>query len=128
MTGVQTCALPISPKQEPLLKSFPREEILIPVKCNVHPWMKSYIGVMKHPFYAVTGKDGTYEIKGIPPGEYEVEAWHEKYGKMSAKVQLGPKDSKAADFTFRSDGAATSKTDRAPTVKRLQPSAIFAPR
>lgn len=118
----------MAPKQEPLVRSFPREEVLIAVKCNVHPWMKSYIGVLKHPLFAVSGKDGTFEIKGVPPGEYEVEAWHEKYGQMSAKVQLGPKDSKAMDFTFKSDAAATSRDDSGAVVRRLLPSSIFSPR
>ena len=53
---------------------------MIPVKCNVHPWMRAYIGVVSHPFFAVTGDDGTFTIKGLPPGTYTLEAWHEKYG------------------------------------------------
>ena len=59
---------------------------MIPVKCNVHPWMRSYIGVVGHPFFAVTGDDGTFTIKGLPPGTYTLEAWHEKFGtKESAR-------------------------------------------
>ena len=61
------------------MKSFAREEVMIPVKCNVHPWMRSYIGVVSHPFFAVTGDDGTFTIKGLPPGKYTIEAWQEKY-------------------------------------------------
>ncbi len=88
------------PKGENLKKSFPRPEI-IPVKCNVHPWMRSYIGVFKHPFFAVTGKDGTFEIKGLPPGQYTIEAWHEKLGVMEQKVTVAAKESKSVDFTFK---------------------------
>ena len=82
-------------------RTFAREEVMIPVKCNVHPWMKSYIGVLKHPFFAITGKDGTFEIKGLPPGEYTIEAWHEKLGPMTQKVTVAAKDSKTVDFTMK---------------------------
>lgn len=98
----------MAPKQEPLMRNFPREEIMIPVKCNIHPWMKSYIGVLKHPFFAVTGKDGSYEIKGLPPGTYTIEAWHEKYKTQTQQVTVGPKESKSIDFTYKSDSGAAS--------------------
>ena len=57
-----------------------RSDPPIPVKCNVHPWMRSYIAVVEHPFFAVTGDDGSFTIKGLPPGTYTLTAWHEKYG------------------------------------------------
>jgi hypothetical protein len=86
----------------PLQKSFAREELAIPVKCNVHPWMKSYIAVFKHPYFKVTGKDGKFEIKNLPPGDYTLEAWHEKLGASAPqKVTIGPKESKAVDFVFK---------------------------
>jgi hypothetical protein len=91
----------MSPGGSPLERTFAREEVMIPVKCNVHPWMKSYIGVLKHPFFAVTGKDGTFEIKGLPPGEYTIEAWHEKLAPMTQKITVAAKDSKAVDFTLK---------------------------
>ncbi len=90
-----------APKSDPKRKSFPREEIMIAVKCNVHPWMRSYIGVVNHPFFAVTGADGAFSIKGLPPGDYTVEAWHEKLGAQEAKVTVGAKESKTADFNFK---------------------------
>ena len=86
-------------------QTFAREEVMIPVKCNVHPWMKSYIGVVKHPFFAITGKEGTFEIKGLPPGEYTIEAFHEKLGRMTQKVTVGAKETKTVDFTFKAGGA-----------------------
>ncbi|HZT33837.1 MAG TPA: carboxypeptidase regulatory-like domain-containing protein [Bryobacteraceae bacterium] len=89
------------PKGEALIKSFPREEVMIPVKCNVHPWMRSYIGVVSHPFFAVTGEDGTFTIKGLPPGNYTIEAWHEKYGTQDLPVTVAPKESKTVDFSFK---------------------------
>ena len=82
-------------------QSFPRQEVLIPVKCNIHPWMRSYIGVVAHPFFAVTGDDGTFTIKGLPPGTYTIEIVHEKYGKQEQQVTVGAKESKTADFTIK---------------------------
>lgn len=58
------------------------------VKCDVHPWMGAYIAVFDHPFFAVSGKDGTFEIANVPPGEYTIEAWHETLGTMSGKVSV----------------------------------------
>ena len=84
-----------------MVEEFPRPEIMIPVKCNVHPWMKAYVGVVKHPFFAVTDQTGSFSLKGLPPGEYTIEAWHEKYGTMEQKVTIGPSETKAADFTFQ---------------------------
>jgi len=78
---------------------FAREEI-IPVKCNQHSWMKATIGVFKHPFFAVTGKDGSFELKGVPPGTYTVVAFHPNYGQQTATVTVGKKESKTNDFTF----------------------------
>jgi hypothetical protein len=82
-------------------QSFPRQEVLIPVKCNIHPWMRAYIGVVSHPFFAVTGDDGTYTLKGLPPGTYTVEIVHEKYGKQEQQVTVGAKETKTADFTIK---------------------------
>src|SRR6185436_6257169 len=61
----------------PIEKSFGRAEVLIPVKCNQHPWMKAYIGVLKHPLYAVSAADGTFTIPNVPVGKYTVVAWRE---------------------------------------------------
>jgi len=88
------------PGSPPMVQEFARPEVMIPVKCNVHPWMKAYVGVQKHPFYAVTGADGTFTIKGLPPGDYTIEAWQEKYGTKELKVTVGPSETKTADFTY----------------------------
>ena len=93
-----------------LEKKFPREETLIPVKCNQHPWMKSYIGVLKHPFFAVSAADGTFTIKGVPPGKYTVVAWHEGGAngtEQKKEVTVAAKGSATADFAF---GTATAST------------------
>jgi len=91
------------PKGSNLDRNFPRPEVMIPVKCNVHPWMKSYIGVVDHPFFAVTGDQGTFEIKGLPPGDYVVEAWHEKYGAQEQKVTVAASASQAVEFSFKGE-------------------------
>ncbi len=94
------------PGADKLVESFPREEIMIPVKCNIHPWMRSYIGVLKHPFFAVSGEDGSFSISGLPAGDYTIAAWHEKYGTQESKVTVAAKESKAIEFTFSASGAA----------------------
>ncbi|MDW8240481.1 MAG: carboxypeptidase regulatory-like domain-containing protein [Acidobacteriota bacterium] len=88
-----------------LTKTFTRPEQMIPVVCNQHSWMKAYIGVLDHPFYAVTDQNGSFTISGLPPGEYEIEAWHEKYQSQTQKVTVGAKESKTLDFTYRADQA-----------------------
>ena len=89
------------PQAAPIEKNFAREEIMLPVKCNQHPWMRMYINVVKSPFYAVTGPDGKYEIKGLPPGDYTLAFVHEKLGEQTQKVTLAAKDSKTADQSFK---------------------------
>lgn len=91
----------------PITKTFKRSEILVPVKCNQHPWMKAYIGVMKHPFYAVTKEDGTFEIKGVPAGTYTLVAWHEKFGEKTAQVKVDAKGTVTSDFAFDSTATAS---------------------
>ncbi len=90
-----------APQAPPLEKSFAREEILLPVKCNQHPWMKMYVSVVKSPFYAVTGPDGKFEIKGLPPGDYTLAFVHEKLGEQDQKITLAAKDSKTVDASFK---------------------------
>lgn len=82
-------------------KMFTSPEVMIPVKCDVHPWMHGWIGVQDHPFAAVTMDDGSFSLKNLPPGEYEVEAWHEKYGTSVQKVTVGAKETKSIEFTFK---------------------------
>jgi plastocyanin len=94
------------PKGTPLEKTFAREEIMMPVKCNQHPWMKMYVNVVRHPFFAVSGKDGKFELKGLPPGTYTVAAVHEKLGEQTMPVTVGAKESKSVDFSFGNAPAA----------------------
>ena len=96
------------PKAAPIDKSFARQEIMLPVKCNQHPWMKMYISVVKTPFFAVTDKDGKFEIKGLPPGTYTLAAVHEKLGEQDQKITIAPKGTQTVDFTFKPGGAAAA--------------------
>ncbi len=82
------------------VKRFTRQEVMIPVKCNIHPWMRAWIGVVNHPFFAVTGEDGSYKIPGLPAGTYTLEAWHEKYGTKDIEVTVAPKADKAVAFEY----------------------------
>jgi plastocyanin len=79
---------------------FAREEIAISVRCNVHPWMRSYIAVIKNPYFAVTGKNGSFDLKDIPPGSYTLQAWHEKLGSKMQKITVGSGETKTVEFVF----------------------------
>ena len=92
------------PSSAPLEKNFAREEIMLPVKCNQHPWMKMYVNVVKSPFFAVTDKSGKYEIKRLPPGDYTIAFVHEKLGEQDQKVTVAPKETKTVDQSFKAAG------------------------
>jgi len=83
-----------------LTKKFDKPEVF-KVKCEVHTWMGAYIGVFNHPFYAVTGDDGTFRLKNLPAGEYTIETWQEKYGTQTMKVKVAASGSATADFTYQ---------------------------
>lgn len=89
-----------SPKGEPLIKSFRNEEVLIPFKCNQHPWEKAYVAVLNHSFFAVSDGFGNYEIRGLPAGTYTLVAWHERLGEQQVEVSLSPNETHRADFDF----------------------------
>lgn len=89
------------PHGMPLEQTFAREEVSILVKCNVHPWMKGYIAVFKHPYFAVSDKNGGFELKNLPPGTYTITAWQEKLGTKTQKVTVGAGEAKTADFAFK---------------------------
>ena len=89
-------AMPRSKKR--MTVQFDKSEAPFKVKCDVHPWVGAFIGVFDHPYFAVTNDDGSYVISGLEPGDYVIEAWHEKLGSQTANVTVG--DS-AANFTFK---------------------------
>jgi hypothetical protein len=82
-------------------KTFNAREVMVHFKCEVHNWMHAYVGVLDHPYFAVTRDGGKFELKGLPAGTYTVEAWHEKLGAQTQSVTLGEKESKEISFTFK---------------------------
>ncbi len=81
-------------------ETFTETEVMVRIKCDVHSWMNTYIGVVPHPFFAVTGKDGSFDLSELPAGTYTIEAWHEKYGTQTQEVTVGDGDSQEISFTF----------------------------
>jgi plastocyanin len=85
----------------PLERKFLKPEVLIRVKCNIHSWMHAFIGVVDNPYYAVTGSDGSFSLPNLPPGDYTIEAVHEKLGVQDRKITVPAKGAVAVDFTFK---------------------------
>jgi plastocyanin len=79
---------------------FSTKEVLVPFTCDVHKWMSAFVGVVDNPFYAVTTADGGFSLKGLPPGTYTVEAVHEKLGRQTQSVTIGPSETRDLAFTF----------------------------
>jgi len=86
---------------QPLEKKFATPEVLIPVRDNQHPWQKAYVSILSHPFFAVSARNGSYQIAGLPPGQYTVVAWHERFGEQRAEISVGVSEQKNLDFTFK---------------------------
>jgi plastocyanin len=81
--------------------TFTVPEVMVRFKCDVHGWMSAYVGVMAHPFFAVTDADGNFEIKGVPPGGYTVAAWHEKFGTLTQEITVADREAKRVSFSFK---------------------------
>ena len=82
-------------------RTFDKPEVLIPVGCDVHPWMRAFISVVPNPFYTTTADDGSYEIKGLPAGDYEIEAVHGKLKTVSGKVSVKDGESAKLDLSYK---------------------------
>jgi plastocyanin len=87
-------------------KKFTAPEVMVRVKCDVHPWMAAYIGVVDHPYFAVSAADGTFEIKDLPAGTYTIEAWHEAGGAQTQQVTVPADGAVTADFSIKAPGGA----------------------
>ena len=79
-------------------RTFSEPQVMVAIGCDVHPWMRAYVGVVNHPFFAVTGAGGRYSLEGLPAGSYTVEAWQEALPHASIAVPLAEGESKTADF------------------------------
>jgi len=84
-------------------RTFENPEIMIPVRCDVHPWMQAFVGVVPHSFFAVSGEDGSFSLDGLPPGDYVLEVWHESLGTQTMNVTVRDGETTTADFTLGSD-------------------------
>ena len=88
--------------------TFDKPEVMVPFKCDVHGWMNAYVGVVDHPYFAVSDKDGMFSLKTLPPGTYTIEAWHERLGAQEQKVTIGEKETKDVAFTFKVPAAGAA--------------------
>ncbi len=86
-----------------LTKTFDKQEVMVRAKCDVHPWMASFVGVVAHPFFAVSSEAGEFTLQNVPEGDYEIEAWHEAYGRQTSKVKVEPRKTVTTAFTFRAE-------------------------
>jgi len=92
-------------------RTFPEEEVMIRVKCDVHGWMEAYVGVVGHPYHSTTGDQGMYSLDNLPAGDYVIEAWHEEYGSQTQKVSVAEGDSTSLDFTFSAGTTADARSE-----------------
>jgi hypothetical protein len=90
------------PALSDVVLTFTTPEVPVPFACSIHPWMHAYAGVFSHPFFAVTGVDGTFTLAGLPPGTYTIGTWQEAYGTRELKVTVGPGETKAVEVTYGS--------------------------
>jgi len=81
-------------------RTFDAVEVMVPFKCDVHKWMNSYAGVVDHPYFAVTDANGDFSMDNVPPGEYTVEVWHEKFGTQEMSVSLGESATAEANGSY----------------------------
>jgi plastocyanin len=87
----------------PLARKFLKPEVMIRVKCNIHRWMHAFIGVVDNPYFAVSGTDGSYEIRNLPPGDYVIGVWHETLGTQEQKITISPSGKTSLSFTFKGE-------------------------
>lgn len=87
-------------------KTFTAEEVPLPIRCDVHKWMGAFVGVFSHPYHTVSKGGGSYELK-LPPGNYEIVAWHEKYGQQTQMVEVKDNEKKELGFSFKADAKPT---------------------
>jgi plastocyanin len=83
-----------------MTRTFTEPEVMVRFKCDVHGWMMAHVGVLPHPYFAVTGVDGSFSLAGVPPGTYMIEAWHERFGTRSMQVTVATSGTATSNFTF----------------------------
>jgi plastocyanin len=100
-------------------KEMPEENKVVKFTCDVHPWMRGFVVVSSHPFFAVSGADGTFTIEKVPAGEYTVEAWHPHYGLKTSAAKVKVEDGKSAEVTFSYDGNEKEPDENKDEMKDL---------
>jgi hypothetical protein len=88
------------PGSPPIVDKYDKAE-MIPVKCNIHPWMHGTFAVLKNSHFAISGEDGSFTLPNLPPGKYTVTAFHESYGDQSQEVTISGSETKTVSFTFK---------------------------
>jgi plastocyanin len=91
--------------------TFDKPEVMVPFKCDVHGWMNAYVGVLPHPYFAVTDGSGKFALNTLPPGTYTIEAWHERLGPQTQQVTIGQKETKDITFTFKAPAGDAAASD-----------------
>lgn len=81
-------------------RTFATREVMVDIRCDVHAWMRAFVGVLEHPYFGTTGPDGRVALNNLPPGTYTIEAWHEVLGVKTQQITVGSKESKDVSFTF----------------------------
>jgi plastocyanin len=109
-------------------RTFAQSEVAIPVRCDVHGWMRAYVGVTSHPYHTVTNSGGTFSLRDLPPGDYVVEAWHPQLGTMEQSITVATGQTAQLSLTFTADMLANAVVpmgdpidphDHNPLVERL---------
>jgi hypothetical protein len=90
----------VTPQGQKQARSIKKPEVMVKIGCDVHPWMRAYAGVLDHPFFQVTGRDGRYALRGLPPGAYTIGVWHERLGQSEQQIAIAPKESKMLDLAL----------------------------
>lgn len=81
-------------------RTFDAPEVMVPVKCDMHPWMHAYVGVVDHPFFDVTTAEGRFSIAGVPVGTYTIEIWHERFGTQTQRISVTAGGREELSFTY----------------------------
>lgn len=92
-----------APGEAPFTRRFSQPEVMIRVKCNIHNWMHAWVGAVAHPYFAVTGADGSFQLAQVPPGSYTIEAWHEQLGRQEQRITLAPSGKSDVVFKFKGE-------------------------
>lgn len=98
--GNETIDISEGPRSKSQMKQLAKPELMIPVRCNNHPWMSAFINVAPTQYFAVSDADGHFEIRGLPPGDYVIGAVHEKMGEKTMKITVLPRETANAEFSF----------------------------